>query len=88
MLMGMEYGPTILAALLIMAAGFFVAGWVVRLVQRRLARIELEPPVRQLLLRIFVLGLLLLLALQNLEVELLPLIAGLGVRVDYFASAA
>jgi small conductance mechanosensitive channel len=47
-----------------------------------LSRIDLEPPVRQLLTRvtrILVIGLFLLMALQNLGVELLPLIAGLGV---------
>jgi small conductance mechanosensitive channel len=44
--------------------------------------LDLEPPVRQLLTRvarILVLGLFAILALQNLGVELLPLIAGLGV---------
>lgn len=80
--MGMKYGPKVLVAALIMVVGFFVAGWVARLFQRWLARIELEPPVRELLLRLVrvaVLVLFLLLALQNLEVQLLPLIAGLGV---------
>jgi len=80
--LGMQYGPKMLAAALIMVVGFFVAGWVVGLVQRWLSKIELEPPVRELLLRlvrVIVLVLFLLLALQNLEVQLLPLIAGLGV---------
>jgi small conductance mechanosensitive channel len=47
-----------------------------------LQHLELEPPVRELLvrlLRLLVLALFLILALQNLGVELLPLIAGLGV---------
>jgi small conductance mechanosensitive channel len=47
-----------------------------------LVRIELEAPVRSLLGRmveVLVLGLFILLALQNLGVELLPLIAGLGI---------
>src|ERR1700692_793990 len=42
----------------------------------------LDPPVRQLLARVarvLVFGLFAILALQNLGVELLPLIAGLGV---------
>lgn len=80
--LGMQYGPKILAAALIMVVGVFVAGWVAGLVQRWLSKIELEPPVRELLLRlvrVVVLLLFLLLALQNLEVQLLPLIAGLGV---------
>jgi len=80
--LGLQYGPKIVAAALIMVVGFFVASWVVGLVQRWLSKIELEPPVRELLLRlvrVIVLILFLLLALQNLEVQLLPLIAGLGV---------
>jgi small conductance mechanosensitive channel len=50
--------------------------------ERSLHRFALEPPVRQLLVRlvrVLVLGLFAIMALQNLGVELLPLIAGLGV---------
>jgi small conductance mechanosensitive channel len=49
---------------------------------RALARVNLEPPVRALFSRIAevaVLGLFAIMALQNLGVELLPLIAGLGI---------
>jgi small conductance mechanosensitive channel len=62
--------------------GAFVAGWIARTTARGLRRLDLEPPVRQLLTRVarvLVLGLFVILALQNLGVELLPLIAGLGV---------
>src|SRR5690606_2861362 len=44
--------------------------------------INLEPPVQELLVRIIkiiVLALFIIMALQNLGIELLPLIAGLGV---------
>ena len=47
-----------------------------------LSRFNIEPPVRALLVRagqILVMGLFAIMALQNLGVELLPLIAGLGV---------
>jgi small conductance mechanosensitive channel len=47
-----------------------------------LRHIEMEPPVRLLLVRIvrlLVVALFVILALQNLGVELLPLIAGLGI---------
>ena len=50
--------------------------------QRWIRKVELEPPVRQLLVRMvrFVVLLLFgLLAITNLGFELLPLIAGLGV---------
>lgn len=80
--LGMNFGPRLLVAVLIMVAGYFAGRWLGRMLGRGLARIELEPPVRLLLIRVArVLVLLLfgILALQNLGVQLLPLIAGLGV---------
>ena len=80
--LAIRFGPKLLTAILILTAGSFVATWVARAASRGLSRIDLEPPVRQLLTRVtrvLVLGLFLLMALQNLGVELLPLIAGLGV---------
>jgi len=77
-----QYGPKVLAAILIMIVGVFTARWVTGLVQRWLAKMEMEPPVKQLLLRmirVIVLLLFLLLALQNLDFQLMPIIAGLGV---------
>ena len=80
--LGIEFGPRLFVALLIMLAGFFVARWIGEIFQRWLGKIELEPPVRLLLLRVVrlvVFALFFILALQNLGVQLLPLIAGLGV---------
>ncbi len=80
--LAIRFGPKLLVAVLIILAGFAVAGWVGRAAQRGLLRFDLEPPVRQLItriMRVLVLGLFLIMALQNLGVELLPLIAGLGV---------
>lgn len=80
--LSLDFGPRALVALLIMLAGFFVSRWIVGAVARGLGKMEMEPPVRQLLLRVarlFVMLLFVLLALQNLNVQLLPLIAGLGV---------
>lgn len=80
--LSIQYGPKVLVAILILVVGFFVARWIAGLFERWLSKLELEPPVRELLLRlvrVLVLLLFLLLALQNLEVQLLPLIAGLGV---------
>jgi small conductance mechanosensitive channel len=80
--LAIRFGPKLLVALLIMTAGFVVGGWIARVTSRGLLRLELEPPVRQLLsrlARVLVLGLFVILALQNLGVELLPLIAGLSV---------
>ena len=80
--LAIRFGPKLLVAILIVTAGVFVAGWVARAIDRGLHRLNLEPPVRQLLTRIarvLVVGLFAIMALQNLGVELLPLIAGLGV---------
>ena len=77
-----RFGPKLLAAILILVIGFFVSGWVSRWLARALRHLELEPPVRQLLTRVaraVVVMLFAILALQNLGVELLPLVAGLGV---------
>lgn len=80
--LALRFGPKVLAAILILAVGFFVSRWLSRWVDRALLHFELEPPVRLLLGRIvraLVLVLFLIMALQNLGVELLPLIAGLGI---------
>jgi small conductance mechanosensitive channel len=80
--MSIEFGPRAVTAILILIVGFFVTRWASKLLQRWLAKIELEPPVRELLLRIMwviIMGLFTVMALQNLGVQLLPLIAGLGV---------
>jgi len=76
-----KFGPKVLVAIVIIVAGYFTGRWVGRIMQRGLLKIELEPHVRDLLVRvvrIFVLGLFAIMALQNLGVELLPLIAGVG----------
>jgi small conductance mechanosensitive channel len=80
--LAMKFGPKVLVAIIILAAGVFVGRWLGRATDRMLKRLHLEPPVRLLLVRIVkvvVLGLFAIMALQNLGVELLPLIAGLGV---------
>jgi small conductance mechanosensitive channel len=80
--LGMKFGPKLVVAIVILIAGYMAGRWAARATARMLARFQLDPPVRQLLeriVRIFVLGLFVIMALQNLGVELLPLIAGLGV---------
>lgn len=80
--LSVRFGPKLLTALVIFAIGLTVSRWLGVVLTRALQRIELEPPVRSLLARIartIVLGLFMIMALQNLGVELLPLIAGLGV---------
>jgi len=77
-----EYGPRLLAAALVLLAGWFVTRWVARATGRTLDRLALTPPVKQLLLRVvrlLVFAVFLLMALQNLGIDLLPLVAGLGI---------
>ena len=65
-----------------LVAGWFVTSWVISILRKGLSRFELEPPVRELLervVRVVLLALALMVALQNLGVELLPLVAGLGI---------
>ncbi|MCU0868196.1 MAG: mechanosensitive ion channel [Burkholderiales bacterium] len=80
--LAIKFGPKLFTAIVILAAGVFAARWVGQVLGKGLAKFELEVPVRQLLTRlvhVLVVGLFLIMALQNLGVELLPLIAGLGV---------
>jgi len=80
--LAIRFGPKLLVAILILTVGFLAAGWAARGIARALRRFDLEPPVRQLLTRVgrvLVVGLFAIMALQNLGVELLPLLAGLGV---------
>jgi small conductance mechanosensitive channel len=80
--LAVKFGPKVIAALLILTLGYFVARWTSQWLDRGLGHIEMEPPVRTLIVRIAraaVTVLFLIMALQNLGVQLLPLIAGLGV---------
>ncbi len=80
--LAIRFGPKLLVAILILIVGVMASRGVSRWLLRMLGRLELEAPVRLLLARVawaacFVL--FMIMALQNLGVELLPLIAGLGV---------
>jgi small conductance mechanosensitive channel len=80
--LALKFGPRLLTAVIIVVVGVFAARWAARATARLLRRVELEPPALKLLqtiVRIVVLLLFVIMALQNLGVELLPVIAGLGV---------
>jgi len=80
--LGIQFGPKMLAALLVMVVGFFAARWIAGIFQRWVGKLELEPPVRLLLVRVVrvvVMAMFAVLAVQQLGFELMPLIAGLGV---------
>lgn len=80
--LAIRFGPRLVTAIAILAAGVFVGRWVSGWLTRVLRRRELEPPLQLLFSRIVwvaCIALFAIMALQNLGVELLPLIAGLGV---------
>jgi len=80
--LAIQFGPKLVVALLILVVGYYVGRWIGRLTDSMLVKLHLDETLRLLLVRIvriMVLGLFLIMALQNLGVELLPLIAGLGV---------
>jgi len=77
-----EVAPRLIAAALILAAGYYLGRWAGRILDKLLTRLELDLTIRQLLVRtsrILVLILFLIISLQNLGVDLLPMIAGLSV---------
>jgi small conductance mechanosensitive channel len=80
--LAIRFGPRLLTAIVILIIGLAVSrsvsGWIARMLNRR----ALEPPIRLLLTRCawaVSITFFVIMALQNLGVELLPLIAGLGV---------
>ena len=80
--LAVRFGPKVLVAVAIIVAGFYAGRWAGKVADRGFNKFHLEPPVRELLVRIvriLILALFAIMALQNLGVELLPLIAGLGV---------
>ena len=80
--MAIRFGPKLVVAIAILVAGYVVGRWAARLLERLLSRFKLDPPVVSLLrkaVQLLVLGLFAIMALQNLGIELLPLIAGLSV---------
>ena len=80
--LALRFGPRLLTALIILVIGYVVARQVAHWLERALRHIDMEPPVRSLLVRIgrvIIFLLFTIMALQNLGVELLPLVAGLGV---------
>src|SRR3954467_1404242 len=79
--LALKFGPKVLVATIIILVGVFVGRWGGRGMARGLRRFDLGVRVRGPLVRvvnILILGLFAIMALQNLGVELLPLIAGIG----------
>ena len=80
--LAVRYGFQVLGALVILAVGFLAAWWVGTAVERPLARMALEPPMRRLMVRvvrIVVLLFALVIALDKFGFQIAPLVAGIGV---------
>ena len=78
----MAHGPALLGALLVLTAGWILAGVVYRVVNRTLEKRRLEPPIRMLISRIVhivVLGVALIVALETAGFKMTTLIAGISV---------
>ena len=77
-----RYGFELLGAIVILVAGAVVAGWAGRLLDRRLQRQAMDPPMRLLIVRvakITVLLFALVVALDKFGFQVAPLVAGIGV---------
>lgn len=80
--LAIKFGPKLVVAMLIMVAGFYIGRWVGAGFDRWIGRLQLDTTIRTLLhrlVRLLVLTLFFVMALQNLGVDLIPLIAGLSV---------
>jgi small conductance mechanosensitive channel len=76
------HGPALLGAVVLFVAGLFAAGWIGKFVERWLERRQLEPPVRMLIgrvIRLVVVALTLVMALDTLGFKVTAVLAGIGV---------
>lgn len=76
------HGPALLGALIMMVAGYIVAGWVGGFVDRGLERKQLEPPIRMLITRItrvLILVLAALMAADTLGFKVTAVLGAIGV---------
>jgi small conductance mechanosensitive channel len=80
--LAVRYGFQVLGAIVILVVGFVASWWVGLAVERPLARMALEPPMRRLMVRvvrIVVLLFTLVIALDKFGFQIAPLVAGIGV---------
>ena len=80
--LAVRYGFGVLGAIVILVAGVFVGRWVGALVEARLTRHQLEPPMKHLIVRVarvVVVLFALVVAIDKLGFQIAPLVAGIGV---------
>lgn len=77
-----EHGGAILSAIIIFVVGVFIAGWLAKMILRSLEKKNLEPPVKMLIgrvIRLIVISFAAVIALGTCDVNVMPLVAGIGV---------
>jgi small conductance mechanosensitive channel len=80
--LAIRYGFQVLGALVILAAGAIVARWIGQLVDGRLQKQAMEPPMRLLIVRVLKVVVMLFAAVVGLDkfgFQIAPLVAGIGV---------
>jgi len=80
--LAIRYGFEVFGAFVILGAGVLLAWWIGSLTERPLERWALEPPMRQLIVRvvrIIVLLFAVVVALDKFGFQIAPLVAGIGV---------
>lgn len=78
----LRYGFQVLGAIAILAVGFLVARWLGDMADRRFQKQQMEPPMRILMVRvikILVLVMAVVVALDKFGFSIAPLVAGIGV---------
>ncbi|HXC97790.1 MAG TPA: mechanosensitive ion channel domain-containing protein [Verrucomicrobiae bacterium] len=79
---GTAYGMQVIGAIIILVIGLFAARWLGNALARRLEKIQMEPPVRTLLVRVvrlIVMAFVLVMVLDKFGVPIVTLVAGMGV---------
>jgi small conductance mechanosensitive channel len=77
-----EYGFKIFGAAVIIFCGWMLARWLGRFLTSRLDKVEIEPPIKVLMVRavkFVVIAFTMLIAVQKLGVDIMPLVAGISV---------
>src|SRR3989475_11581423 len=80
--LAIRYGFQVLGAMVILVGGALVARWVGQLVDQRLQKQAMEPPMRILIVRVLtivVMAFAVVVALDKFGFQIAPLVAGIGV---------
>jgi small conductance mechanosensitive channel len=78
----LQHGPALLGAVVVMVLGWMAGSWVRKLVNTKLEKKNLEPPVRILIgrvIHVLIIGFTLVIALDTLGFKMTSLIAGISV---------